>query len=84
MGQIYAEKRSRYIENHTNAPRIDLPELLARLDNDRDLLHELFAIFKEEFPRQVYALRGAVACQDLRRVGNVSHTLNGNACKPGD
>jgi HPt (histidine-containing phosphotransfer) domain-containing protein len=50
---------------------------LARLENDRDLLHELLAIFKEEFPRQVGALQAAVACQDFQRVGNVSHTLKG-------
>jgi HPt (histidine-containing phosphotransfer) domain-containing protein len=41
------------------------------------LLHELFTIFKEEFPRQVEALQGAVARRDLQRVGNVSHTLKG-------
>lgn len=40
-------------------------------------MHELFAIFKEEFPRQVDALQAAVACQDFQRAGNVSHTLKG-------
>jgi HPt (histidine-containing phosphotransfer) domain-containing protein len=66
-----------HIEYQSHGPRIDLPELLIRLDNDRDLLHELFVIFKAEFPRLVRALQEADACHDLEQVGTVSHTLKG-------
>jgi two-component system sensor histidine kinase/response regulator len=52
-------------------------ELLERVDNDRDLLKELVEIFREEFPGQLVQLRGAVAQQDLRRVGVLAHALRG-------
>jgi HPt (histidine-containing phosphotransfer) domain-containing protein len=56
---------------------VDLPELLARVDNDRELLHDLLSIFKEEFPRHLYALQEAVACEDCKQAEAVSHTLKG-------
>ena len=43
------------------APLIfDHQELLARVENDRELLRDLLTIFKEEFPLQLRALREAV------------------------
>ena len=39
---------------------VDLPELLARVENDRELLAELFALFQEDFPRLRDALQRAV------------------------
>jgi HPt (histidine-containing phosphotransfer) domain-containing protein len=56
---------------------VDLPELLARVDNDRELLHDLLSIFKEEFPRHLYALQEAVASEDCKQAEAVSHTLKG-------
>jgi HPt (histidine-containing phosphotransfer) domain-containing protein len=57
--------------------RVDLPELLARVDNDRELLNDLLSIFKEEFPRHLCALQEAVACEDCKQAAMVSHTLKG-------
>jgi hypothetical protein len=34
----------------SQGPRVDLDELLSRLDNDKELLSELVTIFKEDFP----------------------------------
>jgi HPt (histidine-containing phosphotransfer) domain-containing protein len=41
------------------------------------LLHELFSIFKEEFPRQLQALQQAITGRDLTQIGDISHTLKG-------
>lgn len=47
------------------APLIfDHQELLARVENDRELLRDLLTIFKEDFPRQLLTLREAVEAKD--------------------
>lgn len=63
--------------NSSGASRVNLPELLARVDNDRELLWDLLSIFKEEFPRYVKSLEKAVAGMDTAEVASVSHTLKG-------
>jgi HPt (histidine-containing phosphotransfer) domain-containing protein len=57
--------------------KIDMAELLTRVDNDLELLRDLVAIFQEDFPRHLDTLRGAVAANDLREVKVASHTLKG-------
>ena len=60
------------------APLIfDHEELLARVENDRELLRDLLTIFKEDFPRQLLALREAVETKDGDRVATAAHTLRG-------
>ena len=60
------------------APLIfDHQELLARVENDRELLRDLLTIFKEGFPRQLLALREAVEAKDGDRVATAAHTLRG-------
>jgi HPt (histidine-containing phosphotransfer) domain-containing protein len=61
----------------SQASRVNLPELLSRVDNDRELLLDLLTIFKEEFPRLLQTLHDAVALQDLKQTSAVSHTLKG-------
>jgi two-component system, sensor histidine kinase and response regulator len=61
----------------SHASSINLPELLSRVDNDRELLLDLLNIFKEEFPRHLQALRDAVALPDMNQTATVSHTLKG-------
>src|SRR3981189_2127359 len=55
----------------------DHAELLARVDHDRELLHDLLTIFKEEFPRHLQALRDAVDSGDGKLVAVAAHTLKG-------
>jgi two-component system, sensor histidine kinase and response regulator len=55
----------------------DQGELLARVDNDRELLNELLMIFKEEFPRHLQALREAVVSGNADRVVAAAHALKG-------
>jgi HPt (histidine-containing phosphotransfer) domain-containing protein len=52
-------------------------ELLERVDNDQELLRELLAIFKEDFPRTMRSLESAVAAADLKNAAGLSHTLKG-------
>lgn len=56
---------------------VDLPELLARVEFDRELLREVFDIFLEEFPRLRGELRHAIDHDDLRTVQESAHTLKG-------
>lgn len=56
---------------------IDFAELLARVENDRELMRELLLIFKEEFPRHHKALRVAAEALDAKLVASEAHTLKG-------
>jgi CheY-like chemotaxis protein len=56
---------------------VDFAELLARVENDRELMLELVSIFKEEFPKQLGALHQAVDARDAKQVAAIAHTLKG-------
>ena len=56
---------------------LNLPELLLRVENDRDLLRELIDIFKEESPRLLQQLQGHVIRRDMKSVEETSHGLKG-------
>jgi HPt (histidine-containing phosphotransfer) domain-containing protein len=56
---------------------IDFAELLTRVENDRELLRDLLAIFKEEFPRRLRTLRKAVESKDANRMEAEAHALKG-------
>lgn len=56
---------------------INLPDLLARVDNDRELLEEIAGIFKEEFPRLRNELQSAVLCDDMAQAEQLAHALKG-------
>ncbi len=61
----------------SNESSIDFPELLSRVDNDRELLLDLMSIFKEDFPRHVRELTDVVATRDYKKIAVVGHTLKG-------
>ena len=56
---------------------VDFPDLLTRVDNDRELVRELFDMFKKEFPHLLKSLREYVRCGDMGGVETTSHTLKG-------
>jgi chemotaxis protein histidine kinase CheA len=56
---------------------LNFPELLARVDNDRDLLRELLQLFKEESSNLLGSLKQAVSHEDMERVQMTGHTLRG-------
>jgi two-component system, sensor histidine kinase and response regulator len=64
-------------DHSSEAASFNLNELLGRVDNDRELLHDLLSIFKQEFPCHLQALQNAVARSDAAQVAGVSHTLKG-------
>src|SRR6266478_2562320 len=67
-------------EKYMSTAIIDFAELLARVENDRELMRDLLLIFKEEFPRHLQALRLAVDSLDAERVAAEAHTLKGLLC----
>src|SRR6266478_5977421 len=64
-------------EKDSSGLSFDQRELLARVHNDRELLHDLLTIFKEEFPRYLQALRVAVDAGDGKLVAVAAHALKG-------
>jgi HPt (histidine-containing phosphotransfer) domain-containing protein len=56
---------------------VNLPELLTRVDDDRDLLRELIGIFNEEFPRLLRLLKEQAARGDMKSVESTCHGLKG-------
>jgi HPt (histidine-containing phosphotransfer) domain-containing protein len=66
-----------YSNDSASLPGVNFPELLARVENDRELLRDLLLIFKEDFPRHFQALQEAVSRGDSAQVSAVSHTLKG-------
>jgi len=70
-------------ESMNNAPDssapggVNIQELLARVENDRDLLCDLLTIFKQEFPGHLKSLEQAVARKDAAATASISHTLKG-------
>ena len=56
---------------------VDLPELLDRVENDRELLTELFVMFQQELPGLQDALRDAASVADLPQAAKAAHTLKG-------
>lgn len=64
-------------ENTNPEPVWNLQELLARVDNDLELVRDLLAIFHEDSPEHISSLGRAVAAGDLSSVAAVAHSLKG-------
>ena len=56
---------------------VDLPDLLARVENDLELLAELFVMFQEELPVLQATLHDAINIGDLPQTATAAHTLKG-------
>lgn len=56
---------------------LDVPDLLARLQNDRELLVELSEILKTEYPTHLRSLEQAVSGEDMKTVERTGHALKG-------
>lgn len=54
-----------------------MEELLSRVEQDKDLLHELVSIFVDEFPVKFEELREVVGREDLAQTVVLSHGLKG-------
>ncbi len=56
---------------------VNMSELLARIDNDHELLIELLTLFQADFPRLRDALHVAVDKGNPNQVEKAAHTLKG-------
>jgi HPt (histidine-containing phosphotransfer) domain-containing protein len=56
---------------------VSLPDLMARVEGDHELLAELFAIFQEEFPDTLDVLHRVVNSGDLTEAAKTAHALKG-------
>jgi HPt (histidine-containing phosphotransfer) domain-containing protein len=62
-----------------NSPEmvLNFPELLARVEDDRELLCELLGLFKEESTELMESLSRAALAEDMDSVRKISHMLKG-------
>jgi two-component system sensor histidine kinase/response regulator len=56
---------------------LNMSDLLARVEDDRELLRELFPIFESLYPTHLDRLREAIHLQDASKIEIESHTLKG-------
>jgi HPt (histidine-containing phosphotransfer) domain-containing protein len=56
---------------------LNITDLLKRVDNDRELISELFLIFRSVFPSHLQRLSDAIAKELPKQVEAESHTLKG-------
>ena len=56
---------------------IDLPEVLERVQNDRELLAELIDIFLEDCPAKISMIKQAVLKKDFSQLRDTSHSMKG-------
>lgn len=56
---------------------INFEELLARVENDRELMQDLLDMFREEYPRQRQVLQQALDENQMQQIHSAGHTLKG-------
>ena len=56
---------------------LDLNEVLQRVQNDRELLIELFNIFFEDCPGKMSNLKSAVQKKDFNSIRDIAHSMKG-------
>ncbi len=56
---------------------IDLPDVLNRVQDDKELLLELLDIYQEDFLLKREALGQAVVAKDLPKIKEVAHSMKG-------
>ena len=58
---------------------IDLKEVLERVQDDKELLAELFEIYQEDFVVKRQALGDAIAAGDIDKIKQVAHSMKGSS-----
>jgi CheY-like chemotaxis protein len=74
------EARARSVESGVQpaTPVLDLEEVLARLEGDRELLSEMAALFLEEYPKLHSNIKTALLHQDAKALERAAHRLKGS------
>ncbi|WP_243438364.1 Hpt domain-containing protein [Fundidesulfovibrio soli] len=63
----------------SHADLLNLPKLMERLEDDRELLMEIFDVFIEETPARLERIDEAVRTHDLTAVVQWAHALKGTS-----
>jgi len=58
---------------------IDLKDVLERVQDDKELLAELFDIYQEDFVIKRKALEDAIAAKDIVKIKEVAHSMKGSS-----
>ena len=58
---------------------IDLPDVLERVQDDKELLLELLDIFQEDFQKKREALGQAVAAGNIEKIKETAHSIKGSS-----
>ena len=58
---------------------IDLKDVLERVQDDKELLDELFDIYQEDFVQKRKALGEAIAAKDIAKIKEVAHSMKGSS-----
>jgi HPt (histidine-containing phosphotransfer) domain-containing protein len=58
---------------------IDLKDVLERVQDDKELLAELFDIYQEDFVNKRQALGDAIAAHDIVKIKEVAHSMKGSS-----
>lgn len=56
---------------------IDLAEVLERVQDDKELLVELFDIYKEDFLKKRQSLGDAIADKNIDKIKEIAHSMKG-------
>ena len=56
---------------------IDLKEVLERVQDDKELLNELFDIYQEDYIVKRKALGDAIVANDIAKIKEVAHSMKG-------
>jgi HPt (histidine-containing phosphotransfer) domain-containing protein len=58
---------------------IDLNDVLERVQQDKELLNELFDIYQEDFVAKRKALGEAIAANDIGKIKEIAHSMKGSS-----
>jgi len=58
---------------------IDLKDVLERVQDDKELLDELFDIYQEDFVVKRKALGDAIVANDIGKIKEVAHSMKGSS-----
>jgi len=81
--QLAAHAPSEETEPSAAPPVFDRQALSARLMGDEDLLREIIAVFLEDMPKQLQALKKHIDRHDAGSAGNQAHAVKGAAANVG-
>ena len=83
LAQITGQQWETGVQAGGAGAAVDVEDLMGRVGGDRTLVAELAEIFREEAPRLVAGMRGAIASGDARALERAAHALKGSAISLG-